>query len=186
MTYSVALIVGSRRAESFNRKIAEAAVTLAPGSLIFDRVENGGLSLYNQDLETDSSTPPAWIAFRDWIRGADAILFATPEYNRSLPGALKNAIDVGSRPAGKNAWNGKPAAIISVTPGMTGAFGANQHLRQSLVTLNLPVMPKPEIYLSRADKLLDEIGALNDESVTKLLTQFMQSFAAWVARFAAE
>ena len=186
MIYRVALIVGSLRAESFNRKIAEAAIALAPGGLTFDRIQIGGLSLYNEDLETDSSTPPAWIAFRDQIRCADAILVATPEYNRSVPGALKNAIDVGSRPAGKNAWNGKPAAIISATPGMTGAFGANHHLRQSLVTLNVPVMPTPEIYLSRVDKLLDEIGALNDESVTKLLTHFMQSFAAWVARFAAE
>jgi len=182
MTYRVAVIVGSLRKDSYNRKIAEAAMALAPASLIFDRVEIGGLSLYNQDFDTAS--PESWSAFRDQIRRADALLFATPEYNRSVPGVLKNAIDIGSRPFGHSVWSGKPAAILSATPGNIGAFGANHHLRQSLVTLNVPVMPTPEVYISGVHKLLDETGAVKDEALTKLLTQFMRSFSEWVGKFA--
>jgi chromate reductase len=184
MAYRIAMIAGSLRRDSYNRRIARAAMALAPPSFACHEIEIGGLSLYNPDLETDSSTPAPWVAFRDRIRSADAVLFATPEYNRSVPGALKNAIDVGSRPAGRSAWNGKPVAIMSATPGLTGAFGANHHLRQCLVTLNAPVMPAPEIYLGKVDTLLGPDGALQDEGVTKLLTQFMQRFEEWVRRFA--
>lgn len=182
MPLRIAMIAGSLRRESYNRRLARAAIRLAPPSLVFDEVGIGGLGLYNQDL--DGSPPESWSAFRDQIRRADGLLFATPEYNRSVPGVLKNAIDIGSRPPGHSVWNGKPAAIMSATPGTTGAFGANHHLRQCFVTLNTPVMPAPEIYISGADKLFDEAGALQDESVTKLLTAFMRGFADWAARFA--
>src|SRR5256885_16991104 len=144
----VALLVGSLRRESFTRKVANALIKLAPPSLAFQTIDIAGVSLYNQDLEPN---PPAdWRALRESVRASDAVLFATPEYNRSVPGALKNAIDVGSRPYGQSVWNGKPAAVVSVSPGAIGGFGANPPLRQSLVFLDLPVLPQPEAYVRGA------------------------------------
>jgi chromate reductase len=174
----VAVLVGSLRKESFTRKVANALARVAPPSLKLEIVEIANVSNYNQDLE---ETPPAdWTAFRDRIRAADAVLFATPEYNRSVPGVLKNAIDVASRPYGKSAWNGKPGAVISVSPGQLSGFGANHHLRQSLVFLNVPTMQQPEAYIGGADKLFDQNGSLTNESTRKFLQNFMTSFAAWV------
>src|ERR1700741_1927438 len=138
----VAVMVGSLRKGSINRKVATALRELAPASLKLEIIEIGHLPLYNQDQ--DAKPPAEWTAFRQRIKDADAILFVTPEYNRSVPAPLKNAIDVGSRPYGQNAWSGKPAAIVSAAPGPTGAFGANHHLRQSLVFLNVPAMQQPE------------------------------------------
>ncbi|MES1201352.1 MAG: NAD(P)H-dependent oxidoreductase, partial [Pseudomonadota bacterium] len=132
----VAILIGSLRKESWTRKLAHALTRLAPPHLTFRFVEIGDLPLYNQDLETDAP-PAAWVAFRDEVRGADAVLFATPEYNRSVPGALKNAIDVGARPPGKSVFSKKPAAIISVSPGKFGGIAANHHLRQALVFLDM-------------------------------------------------
>ena len=175
---SVAVLIGSLRKESLTRKVANAVIKLAPPSLKFEIVEIGQLSLYNQDLE---NTPPAdWVAFRDKIRAADAVLFATPEYNRSVPGALKNAIDVGSRPKESNAFNGKPGAVISVSPGALAAFGANHHLRQMLVFLNVPAMPQPEAYIGGANKLFDASGNLTNDSTRDFLKNFADSFARWV------
>jgi chromate reductase len=183
MTYKIAVIVGSLRKDSFTRKAAEALAKLTP-QLEFDFVPIGDLPHYNQDLDPDSA-PPAWVAFRDRVRGADGVLFATPEYNRSVPGVLKNAIDVGSRPYGKSVWDGKPAAVLSVTPGALGAFGANHHLRQSLVFLNMPTMQQPEAYLGNAGKLFDkDSGALTDESTAKFLASVGAAFAGWVAKHA--
>jgi len=180
-TYNVGVIVGSLRKDSFNRKVAHAAVALAPSSLAFRFIETGDLPLYNADLETD--TPPAaWTAFRDAVRGVDAILFVTPEYNRSVPGSLKNAIDVGSRPGGKSVWGGKPAAVISVTQGMLGAFGANHHLRQSFVFLNMPAMQQPEAYLGQVAPMFDDQGALTNASTRDFLTKYMDAFAKFIAR----
>ena len=143
----VAVIVGSLREGSLNRKVARAIEALAPDHLVFEEIGIGDLPLYNQDLDGD---PPAeWIAFRDAIRPKDALLFVTPEYNRSIPGVLKNAIDVGSRPYGKSVWAKKPAAVISASLGTYGGFGANHHLRQSCVFLDVPLMPQPEAYLGR-------------------------------------
>ena len=135
-TRDVVVIVGSLRKDSLNRKAANAIAAIAPASLRFEIVEIGQLPFYNQDL--DEAPPAAWTAFRDRVRAADAVLFVTPEYNRSVPGVLKNAIDVGSRPYGKSVWSGKPAAIVTVSPGAIGGFGANHHLRQSLVYLDMP------------------------------------------------
>ena len=177
-TYDVAVLVGSLRKGSFTRKAARAVMGLAPASLKMEIVEIGQLPLYNQDDE--DSPPEAFKAFRARIRQADAYLFATPEYNRSVPGVLKNAIDVASRPYGQNAWDGKPAGVISVTPGGLGAFGANHHLRQSLVFLNVPAMPAPEVYLSNAAKLFDDAGRLTGEDTKKFLQSFVDAFAAWV------
>jgi chromate reductase len=112
-------------------------------------------------------------------------LLVTPEYNRSIPAALKNAVDVGSRPYGHNAWNGKPGAVVSASPGATGGFGANHHLRQSLMSVNVRVMPQPEVYLSAADKLFDADGKLDNQRTREFLQKFMQAFAAWIVTYAA-
>jgi chromate reductase len=177
----IAVIVGSLRRDAFSRKTALALAGLAPEGLKLEIVEIGALPLYNQDLDPDS--PPAeWVAFRDRVRVADGILFSTPEYNRSMPGVLKNAIDVGSRPYGKSVWEKKPGAVISVTPGGLGAFGANHHLRQSCVFLDVPMMQQPEAYLSGAGDLFDEAGAVRDERTTRFLRKFIQAYADWVEK----
>src|SRR5256885_4288401 len=174
----VALLVGSLRRESFTRKVANALIKLAPPSLAFQTIDIAGVSLYNQDLEPN---PPAdWRALRESVRASDGVLFATPEYNRSVPGALKNAIDVGSRPYGKSVWDGKPGAVISVSPGAVGGFGANHHLRQSLVFLNVPAMQQPEAYVGGASKLFDGEGKLTNPGTQEFLQKFAQSFADWV------
>jgi chromate reductase len=174
----VAVLVGSLRKESFTRKVANALIDLAPPGLMLEIVEIGGVSFYNQDLEAN---PPAdWLAFRDKIRSADALLFATPEYNRSVPGVLKNAIDVASRPKEKNVFDGKPGAVISVSPGALAAFGANHHLRQMLVFLNVLTMQQPEAYVGGAGKLFDEQGKLTNDSTREFLRTFVESFARWI------
>jgi chromate reductase, NAD(P)H dehydrogenase (quinone) len=176
---TVAVLAGSLRKESFSRKMAHALVGLAPDSLALEIVEIGQLPLYNEDEE--HSPPPAWMAFRRQIKAADAVLFVTPEYNRSVPGALKNALDVGSRPYGQSVWDGKPGAVVSVSPGALGGFGANHHLRQSLVFLNIPAMQQPEAYIGGAGTLFDKSCHIANDSTRAFLATFMKAFAAWVA-----
>jgi chromate reductase len=176
---NVCVLVGSLRKASLNKILANALMSLAPSSMKLEIVEIGQLPLFNQDLETDS-TPPQWTAFRQRVKAADAVLFVTPEYNRSVPAVLKNALDVGSRPYGSSVWDRKPGAIVSCSPSAIGAFGANHHLRQSLVFLNVPTMQQPEAYLSHADKLFDEDGRLTSDGTRKFLQAFMQAFANWV------
>ena len=178
----VAVFIGSLRREAFSRKLANALVALAPGSLKLSIVEIGGLPLYNQDDE--ASPPAAWTIFRKRVQAADAVLFVTPEYNRSVPAALKNALDVASRPYGQSAWEGKPGAVVSVSPGALGGFGANHHLRQSLVFLNVPTLQQPEAYVGAAGELFDASGAIVKPGPRELLQNFMQAFAAWVAALA--
>ena len=178
-TRDVAVFVGSLRRQSWTRRIAVALGRLAPSQLKLEIVEIGDLPLYNQDLETDTPPEP-WTRLRNRIRAADAVLFATPEYNRSVPSVLKNAIDVGSRPAGKAAWNGKPGAVVSVSPGALGAFGANHHLRQSLVFLDVPTLQQPEVYLGGVANLVDAEGNITNESTRAFLTKFMNAFAHWI------
>ena len=176
---NVCVLVGSLRRASFNRVLANALISLSPSSLKFDVVEIGQLPLYNEDIET--AAPPApWTAFRQRVKPADAVLFVTPEYNRSVPAVLKNALDVGSRPYGSSVWDCKPGAIVSSSPGAIGAFGANHHLRQSLVFLNMPTMQQPEGYVSHVDKLFDEHGKLVSDGTAKFLQAFMQAFANWI------
>ena len=177
---NVAVIVGSLRRESLNRKLANAAIAVAPASLRFEMVGIGQLPLYNQDDDDGGNPPAAWTAFRQQIKAADGLLFVTPEYNRSVPGVLKNAIDVGSRPYGQSVFEGKPGAIISGSPGSIGGFGANHHLRQSLVFLDVPAMQQPEAYIGRAGELFDAQGKLTNDRTRELLTKFMASFAAWI------
>jgi len=176
----VAVVVGSLRKGSFNRMTAQALMELAPDTLKLEIEEIRELPLYDQDL--DASPPAEWVAFKERIARADAVLFITPEYNRSVPGVLKNAIDVASRPYGQSAWNGKPAGVISVSPGAIGGFGANHHLRQSLVFLNMPAMQQPEAYIGNCASLFDENGKLTNEGTRKFLKGFLHAFAAWIER----
>ena len=180
MAHDIAVFVGSLRKESFSRKVATALAAVAPSSLKLEIVEIGHLPHYNQDL--DANPPADWVAFKTRIAAADGVLFVTPEYNRSVPGVLKNAIDVASRPYGKSAWNGKPGAVVSVSPGAISGFGANHHLRQSLVFLNVPAMQQPEAYIGGADKLFDAGGKLTNDNTRDFLTKFMAAFAVWVEK----
>ena len=179
---AVAVLVGSLRKDSLNRKMALALAALTP-SLSLGIVEIGDLPLYNEDLENANPEPPEWLTFRERIRSANALLFVTPEYNRSVPAALKNALDVGSRPYGKSVWGGKPAAIVSVSPGPLGAFGANHHLRQSMVFLDVPLMQQPEAYIGNAGALFDADGRIADDTRRASLEKFMQAFGRWIERF---
>ena len=174
----IAVFVGSLRKESFNRKMAKALIALAPESLKLEIIEIGGLPLYNADLEDNPPAP--WTEFRERLPKFDGVLFVTPEYNRSVPGVLKNAIDVGSRPYGKSVWDGKPGAVMSVSPGAIGGFGANHHLRQSLVFLNVPTMQQPEAYIGNAASLFDERGNFANDSIREFAAKYIHAFAAWV------
>lgn len=178
---SIAVLVGSLRKESLNRKLAGVLIELAPDSLDLEIVEIGNLPLYNEDLDQDP--PEEWTAFREKIIKADGLLLVTPEYNRSTSAALKNAIDVGSRPYMKNVWNNKPAAVISLSPGAIGGFGANHHLRQSLVCVNAPVMAQPEMYIGGAGNLFDKNGKLIDSSMEELIHKFFRSYNRWLSHF---
>jgi chromate reductase len=174
----VAVLIGSLRKASLNRRAALALAAVAPPELQFEFVEIGQLPLYNQDL--DDAPPAAWVAFREQVKAADAVLFVSPEYNRSVPAPLKNAIDVGSRPYGKSVWNGKPGAVVTVAPGAIGGFGANHHLRQSMVFLNVPMMQQPEAYIGGADKLFDDAGNVTNDGTKKFFATIMRAFADWI------
>ena len=180
MAHSVAVIVGSLRKESFSLKIAKAFAKIAPPSLKLDIVTLVGLSFFNQDLE---ATPPAdWVAFRERIQKSDAVLFVTPEYNRSTSGVLKNAIDVGSRPYGKSSFLGKPTGIIANSPGALGGVAAAMHLKSILPGISGPIMQQPEIYLNGVGDAFDDKGNLTKEALEKVMKAYIDAFAAWVER----
>jgi chromate reductase len=176
--HTVAVLIGSLRKASYNRRVAHQLIAFAPETLECRIVEIRDLPLYDEDREDDP--PAAWTTFRQEVRPADGVLFVSPEYNRSIPGALKNAIDVGSRPYGHSVWQGKPGAIVTASPGRTGGFGANHQLRQAVVFLNVPTMQLPEVYLGNVDKVIDDAGQLTDDRTRALLRKFMESFAAWI------
>lgn len=180
MKYKIAVLVGSLRKGSWNRKAAENMIRLAPASLDMEIVEIGNLPHFNEDLDTDNP-PVEWTAFREAIKQADGVFFFTPEYNRSISGVLKNALDVASRPYGKSVWGGKPAAVASVTMSGLGAYLANHTLRQSLVFLDMPVMQQPEIYLSNGHTLFDKDGNVVEGS-RKFFRQVVEAYAAWVEK----
>lgn len=182
MSKKIAVLVGSLRKDSLNRKVAKALIKLAPKSLELEIVEIGQLQLFNDDLDNDNNRPVEWTKFRDKIRGFDGLLFITPEYNRSMSGVLKNAIDVGSRPYDQSVWSGKPGAVVSVSMGHLGGFGAYHHLRQILSFLDVPAMAQPEAYVSDAASLFDDAGNLVSESKKESFTAFMAAFAKWVER----
>ena len=182
MQKKIGLIIGSLRKGAFSRQLAEAARALAPSSWSISEVGIGELPLYNQDLETDSP-PAAWTAFRNQVAATDGVLFVTPEYNRGMPGSLKNAIDVGSRPWGKSVWKGRPTAVISITPGALGAMSAHQQLRLTMSVLESPTVPGPEVYVHSAGSLFGEGGTLKSEDTRKAVTALLQNFDTWIGRF---
>lgn len=179
LSANVVVLVGSLRKESLSRKVVNALIAVSPPSLKFEPADIGKLPHYNQDFEGEN-VPTEWVSFRRQIKSADAYLFATPEYNRSMPGVLKNALDVASRPYGANCWDGKPGAVISVSPGALGAFGANHALRQCLVFVNVPAMQQPEAYIGGAVNLFDAEGKLKVDSTREFLKKFAEAFAAWI------
>jgi len=178
-SYKIAILVGSLREGSINRRVAQSICAFAGERLNCDIVEIGNLPLYNQD--SDANPPPEYVAFRDEIGRADGVLFVTPEYNRGMPGVLKNAIDVGSRPYGKSVFNQKPAAIVSASPGSIGGALANHQVRQSAVFLNMPVMQHPEAYLGHVtDDSFDEDGCLKEGPLKDILINLAKAFGDWV------
>jgi chromate reductase, NAD(P)H dehydrogenase (quinone) len=177
----IAVLVGSLREKSLSQLVAKAMAELAQPTLDLVFPTIGDLPLYNEDLE--SNVPKPWQRFREEIRDARAAIFVTPECNRSVPGVLKNAIDVGSRPYGQAAWTGKPAAVVSHSPGSLGGFGANHHLRQSLVFLDMFALPQPEVYLSNSTKLFDASGKMINDGARSLLEALLQKFELWIRQF---
>ncbi len=179
MPHKIAILVGSLRKDSINRKVGRSICAMAGEMLDCEIVEIGNLPLYNQD--SDANPPPEFVAFREKIAAKDGILFVTPEYNRGIPGVLKNAVDVGSRPYGQSVWDKKPAAIVSASPGSIGGFGANHQLRQAGVFLNMPMMQQPEAYLGHVtDDSFDADGCLKDGPLKDLVMVLAGAFADWV------
>jgi chromate reductase len=179
MTYKIAIIVGSLRKDSLNRKVARSICALRGDNLDCSMIEIGDLPLYNQDYDADP--PEQYLRFRQQIAQADGVLFVSPEYNRGIPGVLKNAIDVGSRPYGQSVFDKKPAAIVTASPGSIGGFGANHQIRQACVFLNMPVMQQPEAYLGHvSDDSFDESGCLKEGPLKVLITSLAHAFHDWV------
>ena len=175
----VAIIVGSLRQASINRQLAQAIVRMAPAGVQFKEVAIGDLPLYNQDA--DGQEVAAVLQFREAVRAADAVLFVTPEYNRSIPGVLKNALDQGSRPGGQSVWAGKPAAVLGMSPGAAGTAMAQQHLRNVLSFLNMPTLSQPEMYLQFKDDFFTADGAVGERSHA-YVQRFVDQFVAWMAQ----
>ena len=181
---NVGVLVGSLRKESYTRKIARGLIALAPPTLSLSFIEIGELPLYNPDLDTESPPKP-WTEFRQRARETEALLFCTPEHNRGMPAAMKNAIDVGSRPRGQNVWNGKPAGVISVTPGSFGAMASHHQLRQALAAVGVPAMPLPEVFIAHVETVLGPDGSVTNEKTREILGKYLQALAVWMERFPA-
>lgn len=179
----IGVFVGSMRKESYNQKIAKEISQMMPEDFEMKMIELGNLPIYNQDLDDNGNPPQEWQDFRTRCKELDGFLFVTPEYNRSVPALLKNALDVGSRPYGQSVWDGKPGAIVSVSTGKISGFGANHHLRQTMVFLNVPMLQQPEAYVGNVDAILDAQGKINDEGTKKFLQSFADAFANWVKIF---
>lgn len=171
----IGVIVGSLRKESFNMKIANFLIEQAPQDYLLEPIEIGNLPLYNQDYD-EGKNPESYVAFRKEVTSTVGIIFVTPEYNRSMPGALKNALDVGSRPYGSSVWDGKPALVVSSSISGIGGFGANHHLRQSLVFLNMPVLQQPEVYLGEVAQFFDDKGRLVKKDTADFLAGVLKSY----------
>ena len=180
MAYNIVVIAGSLRKDSFSLKIANALAKLAPASLKLEVVTPAGISFFNQDLE---GAPPAdWLAFRDKLQKSDGVLFVTPEYNRAIPGVLKNAIDVASRPYGKSSFLGKPIGIVSNSPGPLGGVSAAKHLQNIMPGIAGPILGQPEIYLTMVGDAFNDKGELTKEALQKVLEQYLAAFAAFIEK----
>jgi len=184
MSRTIGIIAGSLRRDSFSKKLAAAVLEMASEGFDFKIISIDDLPLYNQDFDDDGNAPASYETFRNEVKTLDGIIFITPEYNRSVPAVLKNALDLGSRPYGKSVWDTKPAAIFSNSPGLLAAFGANHHLRQSLVFLNMPVMQQPEVYISKVAEAFDESGAFKDGRTKDLLQRAVDAYVAWFSKTA--
>jgi chromate reductase len=182
IAYKIAVVVGSLRQDSYNRKLAGAVVNLAPSYFSFKPLQIGNLPLYNQD--DDDNQAESVKLMKSEIKSAHGILFVTPEYNRSIPGVLKNAIDHASRPFGQSAWLGKPAGILGVSPGATGTAMAQQHLRNVLATLDMPTLGQPEVFIQAKTGLFDEEGNIGADSRI-FLQSWMDRYVAWVKKHTA-
>jgi chromate reductase, NAD(P)H dehydrogenase (quinone) len=181
MGYRIAIVVGSLRKDSLNRRVARSICAVRGDNLDCSMIEIGDLPLYNQDYDALPQQPGPYVRFRDQVRSADGVLFVSPEYNRGVPGVLKNAIDVGSRPYGHSVWDKKPTAIVTASPGSIGGFGSNHQIRQSCVFLNMPVMQQPEAYLSHVtDDSFDDSGCLKDGPLKDLVAVLAHAFHDWV------
>ena len=179
MVYKIAIIIGSLRKDSLNRKVARSICALRNENLDCSMIEIGDLPLYNQDL--DANPPEQWTRFRQQIAASDGVLFCSPEYNRGVPGVLKNAIDVGSRPYGQSVFDKKPGAIVTASPGSIGGFGSNHQIRQAAVFLNMPIMQQPEAYLGHvSDDSFDADDCLKEGTLKVLITTLAHAFHDWV------
>ena len=179
MAYKIAIIVGSLREGSINRKVARSICAIRGDNLDCSMIQIGDLPLYNQDL--DGNPPQQWTRFREQVAPADGVLFVSPEYNRGVPGVLKNAIDIGSRPYGQSVFDKKPAAIVTASPGSIGGFGANHQIRQACVFLNMPMMAQPEAYLGHVtEDSFDQSGCLKDGPLKERVTSLAHAFAGWI------
>ena len=183
MPHRIAVVVGSLRRDSLNRKLAHAIERLAPSDLSFEHLRIDDLPLYNQD--DDAAQPPPVQRLKSEIRAAEGLLFVTPEYNRSLPGVLKNAIDHASRPYGQNAWAGKPAGVIGISVGAIGTAVAQQHLRGVLAYLDVPTLGQPEVFLHAKEGFFDESGDIASAGTRKFLAGWMERYVAWLKQHAA-
>lgn len=179
MSKTIGIIAGSLRKESYSKKIAKAVLLMAPQDFEFKLIALDELPMYNQDFDDHGNVPETIEEFRNEIKIIDGVIFITPEYNRSVPAVLKNALDVGSRPSGKSVWNNKPVAIFSNSPGNISGFGANHHLRQSLVFLNMPTMQQPEVYLTKIHELFDDNGNIKEGSTKEFIQKAVDAYIIW-------
>ncbi|EOL42049.1 flavin reductase [Enterococcus phoeniculicola] len=170
MTKKIGFLVGSLRKESFSKKVATAIAGLFPSDFEPVFISLDDLDMYNQDFDDENRAPASWTTFRETVKDMTGFVFVTPEYNRSVPAVLKNALDVGSRPYGQSVWDGKPGLVVSVSPGALSGFGANHHLRQSLVFLNVPTLQQPEAYLGNVMDMINEDGTIVEGTMTFLKT----------------
>lgn len=179
MTKKIGILVGSLRKDSYNKLVAKQFAELLPEGFEAKFIKIDDLPYYNEDLEVDGSVPEAWTRFRQELGEVDGVFFFSPEYNRSIPAALKNALDVGSRPYGASVWGGKPALVVTVSPGGPGGFGANHIIRQSLVFLDMPTLQQPEAYIGGITNLVDENGKIVEGTVTffqSIVDQYIEFF----------
>ena len=181
MAKKIAVLVGSLRKKSYNRKIANELIRLSQTNLEMEIVEIGNLPFYNEDL--DQNPPQEWTDFRAKVKASEGVLFVSPEYNRTIPGALKNAIDVGSRPYGSSVWQSKPGAVVTASPSSLGAFGANHNIRQAVVFLDVFMMAQPEAYIGNAAEIFKEDGTTVVEATEKFLKGFVEAYQKWVEKF---
>jgi chromate reductase len=182
MSKVIGILAGSLRKESFSKKVAKTLIGFAPDGFEFKLISLDDLQIYNQDFDDQNEIPESIANFRTEMAAVDGVIFVTPEYNRSVPGVLKNAIDVGSRPYGESVWDKKPAAIFSNSPGNLSAFGANHHLRQSLVFLNMPTMQQPEVYIAHVNDLFDDEGDMKEGGTKDFIKKAVESYIVWFGK----